>query len=108
VGSAGAQDGGRPAQAAVVTSNLDDLFSIRTHLSPRLAGTHDARTPFPVICEARRFVSAARGSKRRTALRVKSRPTGHPHPSASLRKISGLLSRACLNRKASASSEVGM
>lgn len=35
-------------------------------------------------------------------------PTGHPHPSAFLRIVSVLLSRACLNRKAAASSEVGM
>jgi hypothetical protein len=74
VGSAGAQDGERPAEAAVVTSNMDDLLSIRTHLSPRLAGTHDARTPFPVICEARRFVCAARGSKRRTAAQGQKLP----------------------------------
>ena len=46
--AAGAQDGGRPAEAAVATRDMDELLSIRTHLSRGLARTHEARTLYAV------------------------------------------------------------
>ena len=45
---AGAQDGGRPAEADVLTREIANLPVIWTHLSRRLARTHDARTLYAV------------------------------------------------------------
>ncbi len=39
-----AQDGGRPAEADVLTREIANLHVIRTRLSRRLAQTHDGRT----------------------------------------------------------------
>ncbi len=41
-------DDGRAAATAVPPGDLDELLSIKTHLSHRLARTHDARTPYAV------------------------------------------------------------
>ncbi|MGO9941854.1 MAG: hypothetical protein ACLPIC_03670, partial [Rhodoblastus sp.] len=39
--AAGAQDGGRAAEAVAATGDMDELLAIRTHLSCGLAGTRD-------------------------------------------------------------------
>ena len=46
--AAGAQDGGRPAEAAVPTREIANLPVVWTCLSRRLARTHDARTLYAV------------------------------------------------------------
>jgi hypothetical protein len=56
------QEGGRPAEAAVVTRHTDELLSIRAHLSRGLARTHDARTL---------YAADAKGGGRNSAMRRK-------------------------------------
>ena len=46
-------DGGRPAEATVVTRDMDELLSTRAHLSRGFAGTHDTRTLYAVDAKGR-------------------------------------------------------
>ena len=55
----GAQDGGRPAKDAVLTTVVLEWLSMRTRLSRGLARTYDARTPYAM---------AAKGGGRSSAI----------------------------------------
>ena len=64
VSAAEVQDGGRPAEAAVATRDMDELLAIRTHFSPCLARTHHAHstpwTPRAATAPTRRPASCRR------------------------------------------------